>query len=57
MGKIVLAGYCVAVREKVLDHYKNQKNAERRCDAERENGVDARVYPMFFSSSGALGNP
>lgn len=58
MGRLVSAGFCVAVRDKVLGRYQHRKNAERRCKAERENGVEASVHEMWFSSAGAwLGNP
>lgn len=54
MGKIIQAGWACVVRETVLQHYKVEANAKRRCAAERENGVDCRVYALWISS--ALGD-
>lgn len=49
MGRMLPAGFAVFVRTTMLGHYRLKANAMRRCEAERENGVDARVYEAWVT--------
>lgn len=40
-------GYAVFVRDTLLGHYLRKSNALRRCEAERSEGVDAKVYETW----------
>lgn len=51
MGAIFSVGFAVCVKTVVLGHYKSKTNAQRRCDAERSVGIDAKVYEMWASSA------
>jgi len=43
------AGYVVATRALVLAYYRTESRARRRCERERESGIDAKVYEVMFS--------
>lgn len=50
MARLVQFAWLVVVKDKVIAQSRNQARARRRCKAERENGVDARLAEAWFST-------
>ncbi len=52
MGTVTPAGWIVACKGKLLKrpHYTTEFGAKRRVELERSAGVEARAYPVFFST-------
>lgn len=42
--------WLVVLRDRVIAQYVHESRARRRCEIERENGVDAKVAEAWFST-------